>query len=174
MNQFLSADNMAGLVFLLMSSLTIAGALIAVCTERPVRAVAGLALCFTSLAAVYFFLNSPFVAVMQILIYVGAVCITISFAVMLASSEPGKNAGKSGKLTSYPGVITSALLALALIYIGLETRWPVQPKINNGSIELMGIRLLTDFSMVFELVSVLLLIAIIGSLVIARGGRDHR
>lgn len=86
-----SADGYAGVIFLLMASLVIIGALIAASTERLVRAVAGLALCFTSLAAIYFFLNSPFVSMMQILIYVGAVCITISFAIMLAAPEEKKD-----------------------------------------------------------------------------------
>ncbi|PID55559.1 NADH-quinone oxidoreductase subunit J [candidate division KSB3 bacterium] len=172
MNSFLTADNMAGMVFVIMSSLTILGALIATCTERPVRAIAGLALCFTSLAAVYFFLNSPFVAAMQILIYVGAVSVTISFAIMLAPPESRKHERKVHRWAVPAGAVTALLLAGTLITIGIKTQWQATPKVNNGSIELLGIKLLTEFSMLFELISILLLIAIIGAIVLARGGRQ--
>lgn len=169
-----SADGYAGVIFLLMASLVIIGALIAASTERLVRAVAGLALCFTSLAAIYFFLNSPFVSMMQILIYVGAVCITISFAIMLAAPEEKKKTGPAGVLNGPLGALTAVVLATGLIMLGLKTRWTAYDKVNLGDIETVGFNLLTEFSMVFELVSILLLIAILGAIIIARGGREQQ
>lgn len=169
-----SPDGLAGVVFLIMVALTLFGALVAASTERLVRAVAGLALCFVGVAAIYFFLNAPFVSMMQILIYVGAVCVTISFAIMLAAPEKKKKFGPSSHLAGPLGAFTSIILATALIILGLQTDWKSHPKENLGDVELIGIQLLTDFSMVFELVSILLLIAILGSLVIARGGREQR
>ncbi len=63
--------------------------------HRIIRSVCGLALCCIGLAGLYYFLHSPFLALMEILIYVGAVCITIVFAVMLAEpdepSEPQRD-----------------------------------------------------------------------------------
>ncbi len=170
----LSPDGLAGLVFLIMVALTLLGALVAAGTDRPVRAVAGLALCFVGVAAIYFFLNAPFVSMMQILIYVGAVCVTISFAIMLAAPEEKRKFGTSSYVTGSLGAITAIILASALIILGLETNWQSAPKENIGDVELIGIKLLTDFSMVFELVSILLLVAIIGAVVIARGGRENR
>ena len=61
---------------------TVAGALIAVLSRRIIRSVAGLALCCLGLAGLYYFLNSPFLALMEILIYIGAVCVPIIFGVM--------------------------------------------------------------------------------------------
>ena len=49
--------------------------------------------------------------------------------------------------------------------------WGDEPKVNDGSVKIIGTQLLTDYSMVFELVSIVLLISIIGALVIAREGR---
>lgn len=169
-----SPDGLAGVVFLIMVVLTLFGALVAASTERLVRAVAGLALSFVGVAAIYFFLNTPFVSMMQILIYVGAVCVTISFAIMLAAPEEKKKFGPSSHLAGPLAGITSIILATALIILGLQTDWKSHPKENMGDVELIGIKLLTDFSMVFELVSILLLIAILGALVIARGGREQR
>ena len=77
-------------IFGLFLLVTAAGALLAVLSTRIIRSVTGLALCSIGLAGLYYFLNSPFLALMEILIYVGAVCVTIIFGVML--SEPDEPA----------------------------------------------------------------------------------
>jgi NADH:ubiquinone oxidoreductase subunit 6 (subunit J) len=82
-----SAEGMVGVIFLLTVALVFTGAVIAVNAQRLVRAVAGLAICFTGLAGVYYFLLSPFLAMMQLLIYVGAVSILIAFGIMMADPE---------------------------------------------------------------------------------------
>ena len=168
----LTADGLAGLVFLVMLATTIVGGVIACNAERLVRAVAGLIVCFVGVAAIYYFLNSPFVAMMHLLIYVGAVSITIAFAIMLAAPEESKKIGPSGPLAGPMALITAGLLFGGLAVLGSRTQWPNVPKINDGSVKNIGIQLLTNYSMVFELVSIVLLIAIIGALVIARRGRS--
>lgn len=167
-------DGLVGVVFLIMVATTLSGAIIAVTTERLVRAVGGLVICFIGLAALYFFLNSPFVSMMQILIYVGAVCVTISFAIMLAAPEKNKPTGPVSHLSGPLGIVTATVLATGLIILAIKTEWSSLPKINNGDVKTIGIKLLTDFSMVFELVSILLLVAILGAIVIAKGGRNKQ
>jgi NADH-quinone oxidoreductase subunit J len=166
-----SADGLVGLIFLLTIGITIGGGIIACNSERLVRAVAGLMICFIGVGALYYFLNSPFVAMMQVLIYVGAVAVTISFAIMLAAPEESSQHSPINVLSGPLGFITAALLTVGLALIGLKTMWGDEPKVNDGSVKIIGIQLLTDYSMVFELVSIVLLIAIIGALVIAREGR---
>ena len=82
-----SAESFAGIIFLITVGLVVSGAVIAVVSKRLVRAVSGLAICFTGLAGIYYFLLSPFVAMMQMLIYVGAVSILIAFGIMMATPE---------------------------------------------------------------------------------------
>jgi NADH-quinone oxidoreductase subunit J len=166
------ADAVAGVVFLIMLAVTIIGGIIACSAERLVRAVAGLALCFVGVAAIYYFLNSPFVAMMQMLIYIGAVCITIAFAIMLAAPEDSKKNGPSGALSGPLGLITAGLVTFGMIGLAVNTTFETFPKTNMGGVKFIGVQLLTSYSMVFELVSIVLLIAIIGSLVIARHGRS--
>jgi NADH:ubiquinone oxidoreductase subunit 6 (subunit J) len=166
------ADAAAGIVFLIMLATTVIGGIIACNAERLVRAVAGLAVCFVGVAAIYYYLNSPFVAMMQMLIYVGAVCITIAFAIMLAAPEDNKKPGPAGPLSGPLGLVTAGLVTFGMIGLALNTTFETLPKINMGGIKLMGAELLTTYSMVFELVSIVLLIAIIGSLVIGRHGRS--
>ncbi len=153
-----TADDLVGLVFLVPVVTTIIGGLIACNAERLVRAVAGLVVCFVGVAGLYYFLNSPFVAMMQILIYVGAVAITISFAIMLAAPEDKKKHGPSSPLAGPLGLITAGLLSCGFAILALKTDWKVHDKINNGSVETIGKQLLTNYSMVFELISIVLLL----------------
>lgn len=167
-----TADGLTGLIFLVMMAVTLIGGLIACCAERLVRAVAGLMVCFVGVASLYYFLNSPFVAMMQMLIYVGAVCITIAFAIMLAAPEESKKNGPAGPLSGPLGFITAGIVTFGLIVMALNTKFPILAKVNQGTAKEIGIQLLTQYSMVFELISIVLLIAIIGALVLARAGRS--
>ncbi len=169
-------EGFVGVVFLVTVALVISGALIAVMTTRLVRAVSGLAICFTGLAGVYYFLLSPFVAMMQLLIYVGAVSILIAFGIMMATPEEQNSPGNKSisKLAGPLGASVGALFFAGFSILGLKTNWNVfdQKEGASGSIEAVGKALLTTHSMVFELISIVLLLAIIGSLVLARRGRS--
>ena len=167
-----SADGLAGLIFIIMIAVTLFGALMACTSKRLVRSVAGLVVTFVGVAGIYYYLNSPFVAMMQILIYVGAVSVTITFAIMLAAPEQKIKIGPAGTLSGPLGFITAGLIFGGLATLGIRTAWPVMKKLNAGSVKAIGVQLLTDYSMVFELVSVILLIAILGALILARSGRS--
>ncbi len=169
----LSAESFVGLIFLITIGLIFIGALIAVVSKRLVRCISGLAVCFTGVAGAYYFLLSPFLAMMQMLIYVGAVSILIAFGIMMATPEEGDTAGNKGPAFAGPlGIAVGSLMFAAFSVLGLKTDWQVFPRQGTGDMEAMGKMLLTSHSMVFELVSLLLLIAIIGALVLARRGRN--
>jgi NADH:ubiquinone oxidoreductase subunit 6 (subunit J) len=168
------APYIVALVFALAVGTTLGGALIAVLTSRLIRAVCGLMICCLGLAGLYYFLNSPFLALMEILIYVGAVCVTIVFAVMLAEpDEPKRIAGVRGRVWTGLTVGVAALIGLSLARLSVQGPWPALPATlgSDGSIAAIGRALLTTYSLAFEVVSVLLLLAILGALVIARTGR---
>lgn len=167
-----SADGMVGLIFLVMIGVTLFGGFIAATAERLVRALSGIVICFTGVAGFYYFLNSPFMAMMQILIYVGAICVTISFAIMLAAPEEKIKSSPSNMLSGPLGFMIAALIFGGMTALALTTEWQASAKTASGSVREIGIHLLTTYSMIFELISIVLLIAIIGSIVIARGGRN--
>jgi NADH:ubiquinone oxidoreductase subunit 6 (subunit J) len=172
-HSLLTVEGLSGLVFLAMVAATGGGALIAINSKRLVRAVAGLALCFTGVAGLYYYLNSPFVALMEMLIYVGAVCVTIVFAVMLAEPQSEKKVGKGSGMGALFGMILAGLVFIGVAAVSTTTKWPVAAaKVNSGSVTEVGLALLTSFSMVFELISVVLLVAIIGALALAHSGRE--
>lgn len=169
-----SAEGAVGVIFLLTVALVVTGALIAVNANRLVRAVAGLAVCFTGLAGVYYFLLSPFLAMMQMLIYVGAVSILIAFGIMMATPEEQQTTGmKHRSILAGPLAFSvGALIFAALTVLGLKTQWQVFPRQGSFDIKAVGMSLLTTHSLVFELISIVLLMAIIGALVLAQRGRN--
>ncbi len=164
-------------VFALAAGTTIAGALIAVMTTRIIRSVGGLMITCLGLAGLYYFLHSPFLALMEILIYVGAVCITIVFGVMLSEpDEPAEPRRLTRTLRSAAAALVAVLVGLGLAYLSLQGPWPTAAAgaaPADGSVAAIGRALLTTYSLPFELISIVLLLAILGALVIARGGR-HR
>ena len=169
-----SAEGLSSLIFIIIVIVTVLGAVIATHSGRLIRAVTGLAICFIGLAGLYYYLNSPFVALMEMLIYVGAVCVTIVFAVMLADPKPDAGIGKGSIFSGPLSFALGAILFWGLSFLASKTKWlSASETVNDGSLEEVGKALLTNFSMVFELISIVLLVAIIGALVLARQGRSR-
>jgi NADH:ubiquinone oxidoreductase subunit 6 (subunit J) len=168
------ADYIILAIFALAVGTTIAGGLIAALSTRLIRGVSGLMICCVGLAGLYYFLNSPFLALMEILIYVGAVCITIVFGVMLSETDEPPHQENRRHTIIWGG--SAALLCLGLFVglalLSLSGPWTAPAKlVTDGSIRAIGIALLTTYSLPFELISVVLLVAILGALVVARSGR---
>lgn len=173
MTSLFTAEGLGGLLFLFIVAVTISGGLIAINSTRLPRAVTGLSICFIGVAGLYYFLNSPFLAVMEMLIYVGAVCVTIVFAIMLADPGDEARVGRQSAIGTPVSLGVGALLCWGMALLGINTMWPVAAaKVNDGSVKAIGHALLSTYGMVFELISVVLLLAILGSLVLARAGRD--
>ena len=175
MPTFPATPMIVGAIFVLCLATTIAGALIAVMTARIIRSVCGLAICCIGLAGLYYFLHSPFLALMEILIYVGAVCVTIVFAVMLAEPDEPVRDDKPGSTLVWGGL--ALLVSLAIFWglwkLGVHQDFTAPAaRVNDGSINAIGKSLLTTYSMAFELISLALLVAIVGALAIARTGRS--
>jgi NADH-quinone oxidoreductase subunit J len=173
MNAFPLAPYIVAGAFAVALGAAIGGALIAVLATRLIRAVAGLMICCLGLAGLYYFLTSPFLALMEILIYVGAVCVTIVFAVMLAEPDEPVGGARGWGWTAAT-VAISGLVGFGLAKLSLSGDWPAPPaaRISDGSVAAIGRSLLTTYSLAFEVVSLLLLLAILGALVIARAGRS--
>src|SRR5664279_204634 len=108
------ADYLLAAIFLFFVAATVGGALIAALATRIIRGVSGLALCCIGLAGLYYFLNSPFLALMEILIYVGAVCVTIIFGVMLSEPDEPEPQEKPGRERWWAAI--AALVSVALFW----------------------------------------------------------
>jgi len=174
MKDFPIENYLVGLVFGAALAATVGGALLAVLTTRIIRSVCGLAVSCVGLAGLYYFLHSPFLTLTEVLIYVGAICVTIIFAVMLAEPDEARAIVDLNK-TSWWGmsaIVVSAAVFFGVAYLSLTHPWAAPAgRFNQGSVRDLGISLLTTYSLGFELISVVLVTAILGALVIAHHGR---
>ncbi|ALF52149.1 NADH:ubiquinone oxidoreductase subunit J [Nostoc sp. MBR 210] len=125
---------------------------------------------FISIAGMYLLLNADFVAAAQVLIYVGAVNVLILFAIMLVNKRqdfaPFPSAGVRKVLT---GVVSIGLFGLLSAMV-LATPWAYSttPVAGESSIVLIGEHFFSDFLLPFELASILLLMAMVGAIILAR------
>jgi NADH-quinone oxidoreductase subunit J len=176
MTAFPASNLITNAVFVMCLMTTVLGAGIAVFSSRLIRSVCGLAIACIGLAGLYYFLHSPFLALMEILIYVGAVCVTIVFAIMLAEPDEPARTEKSGSTLAWGGLALGIAAAVfgGLVQLGVHATWsPTTNLAGDGSVAAIGRQLLTTYSMAFELISLALLVAILGALAIARSGRTQ-
>jgi NADH:ubiquinone oxidoreductase subunit 6 (subunit J) len=173
LSSLLTPATVATVAFLMVVALTIVGALIAVTARNIFHNVLGWAASLLGVSGLFLYLNSPFVALMEILIYVGAICIAICFAIML--SEPLHLPRPPRNKVKLLGAMVGAGAVFA--FLGLlvkKTTWvPAMERSTDWSITTLGHYLLTNYALIFELVSLLLLVAMLGAIVTARGGRGR-
>ena len=185
------------IVFWLLSVMAVGGALGVVMIPDLFRAALLLIVVFIAVAGFFILLSAEFLAVVQVLIYVGAIAILIIFAVMLTRDVQHGNLPNRLQI---PAIVISALLFSSLVVVAVDTQWEFLPDIEQEKVELVqtnsvttltggalsaeGITgsedqaevqeagladlLMSDFVLPFEAVSVLLLAALIGALVLVR------
>lgn len=159
------------IVFYFFAIIIVISAAIVVLSKNIMYSAFSLLFTFFGVAGIYVLLNADFIAVTQIMIYIGGILILIIFGVMLTSKITGVDikSGTTGKIQiAFAGVI-SLIVAITLIFVFANTNWftaELQP--HQTTIENIGTELLTNYLLAFEVASVLLLIAIIGAAFIAR------
>jgi len=154
--------------FFVLAAIALIGALIAVSRQNILHAALGLILSFIGVAGIYFVLEAEFVGVAQILIYVGAISVLILFAVMLTRGLMRSAVSAHNSQWVYAVLITLLLFA-ALVSVAVNTNWNVaQTKVTTDLIPKIGTELMTTYLLPFEAVSLLLLGALVGAIVIAR------
>ncbi|PSB25495.1 NADH-quinone oxidoreductase subunit J [Stenomitos frigidus] len=125
---------------------------------------------FISIAGLYLLLNADFVATAQVLIYVGAVNVLILFAIMLVNKRQDFVAVPRAWIRrGATALVCSGLFALLSVMV-ISTPWSFSTGVaaGNSSIVTIGKHFFTDFLLPFELASVLLLMALIGAIILAR------
>lgn len=147
-----------------------------VLTRNLLYAGFSLLLTLLSVAAIYVLLFADFVAVTQLMVYVGGVLVLILFGIMLSSRVHDKSVMSENTNVGW-GISISLLTLVGLSYTIWQTSFSSLPWIQQGStdvlagqkstVQLIGIKLMTDFVLPFEIASLLLLIALMGAAYIA-------
>jgi NADH-quinone oxidoreductase subunit J len=156
------------IAFTLPMVVILAGAFLAVISRNILHAVFGLAISLVGVAGVFFALNSPFVAVMEVLIYIGGIAITMIFAVMLSSvvnPAEEESLARKGMAAGIAGLFLAGGIAL-ITSSNFASGNEVPPE--AWGLEQVGRSLLDRFNLAFETLSAVLLLAIVGAIVISR------
>ena len=164
----LTSQLLTYVAFFVLAAIALIGGILAVTLRNLVRAALGLILSFMGVAGIYFVLEAEFVAIVQVLIYIGAISVLILFAIMLTRGIMASTAAAEN--SQWIGAAFIALLFFAILgFVIIGTTWPIAPaQTVSDLIPNLGTELVTTYLLPFEAVSLLLLAALVGAIVIAR------
>ncbi len=156
-------------VFFFFSFLAVLSALMVVFAKNPVHSVLYLILTFFAIAGHYVLLNAQFLAVVHVIVYAGAIMVLFLFVIMFlnlnAETEPQKPI-----LYKLIGVILSG--GLLVLFVGafkqLNMQYSDMPLTDIGLIKNLGMVLFNDFTLPFEIISILLLTAMVGAIMLGK------
>jgi len=157
--------------FFVLSAISITTAIGVLIEKNLVRAGLLLVLCFGTIAMNYFALRAPFVGASQILIYAVGITLVIVFALMLTSQKHDfpTLAGDEAKNITCAAISIALFAVLATALTGNKWSTPGAELLTcPKNTEIIGLKLLGSYALPFELISVLLLVALIGAVVIAK------
>ncbi len=162
--------NITTLAFILLSAMAVGSAIMMITSKSPVHSVLWLIVVFFAISGHYILLNAQFLAIVNIIVYAGAIMVLFLFVVMLmnlnADTEPVKN-----YRLQLIGVVSGGSLLLVLLsaLMKADQQQMVQMKVGDaGLINVLGKTLFTNYVLPFEISSVLFLSAMIGAVVIGK------
>lgn len=162
------------LLFIILGAIAVAAALGVILSKNPVHSALFLLLNFITLAAFYVVLNAPFLAVAQMTVYAGAIVVLFLFVLMLIGGQMGTRVAPGRAYARAAAIILSLALLAALVYGAITGtlfagKGPATEEAiaQVGNVQALGQALYTDYLLPVELVSVLLLVAMVGAVVLA-------
>ena len=167
---------MDAFLFWILALIAVTASVLVIGQRNPMYSVLLLIASFGALSGLYIQLGSPFVAVIQIIIYAGAIMVLFLFVVMLLNAQPEESAtGRLARLMSGAGprrfgAILSAVLALQLFWALRVLSSQNMPPGDTPATTVrdIGVRLFREYSFAFEATSVLILVAMVGAIILAR------
>ena len=162
-------------LFIILAVVTVITAILVIVQRNPVASAIYLIMTLFSLAGIYLLLNAPFIAVIQVLVYAGAIMVLFLFVIMLLNLEKEKRLITRHRLQKVLGVFLGIILLVLIGMIfnsvlleGSKGKFPPEKVAALGNTEVVARLLFTDYLLPFEITSVLLLVAIIGAIVLAK------
>lgn len=157
--------------FILIGAISLAAAVGVVSSNHPVHSALFLLAHFSTLAVLYITLDAQFLAATQVIVYAGGIVILILFVIMLIGSERLQNQAEHRTWTPYVGIALGIVLLGGLavsLMKGFTGVTPNASAIQGGAPPAIGLLLFSQYILPFELAAVLLLVALLGALLLAR------
>lgn len=158
-------------VFAVFALIVVAGGLGAVMFRNVFYNALSLILSLFGVAALFVYLNSEFLAIIEVIVYIGAISIAIIFAIMLSQTMYGQDRPASDRPKYLRSLAIAFILFITLTRLLASVTWPSADVAGDYSLPVIGRALLSYAILPFEAVSLILLLAIIGALVIADKGK---
>ncbi|RPI18187.1 MAG: NADH-quinone oxidoreductase subunit J [Ignavibacteriae bacterium] len=157
------------IIFYVFAVLTVVSAGVVVFSRNIIYSAFALLFTFTGVAGIYVLLNADFIAITQLLIYVGGIMILLIFGVMLTTNVTNVEI-TTQTLKALPATIVVAIVSALLVSTMVSTKWAVKDPISveSTTINQIGELLLTKYLLPFEIASIVLLIAMMGAAFLAR------
>ncbi len=157
-------------LFVLFGALALAGGVGVIASTRAIHSALSLLLVLSSLAVLYLLLGAQFIAVLQVIIYAGAIVVLFLFVVMLLHMATGEPPARGVRPWGTGAILAAGLFFGAVLFAVAPPRGgPAVPARDFGTTEAVGRALFTQFLLPFELASLVLLVGIIGVVVLAKG-----
>jgi NADH:ubiquinone oxidoreductase subunit 6 (subunit J) len=157
------------LIFILFSCFVLFGALMILLSNNVIYAALGLMICLLGVAAIFVFAGADFLAVTQIMVYVGGVLTLMIFGIMLSKRADLDQTSKSTTTNKFVGSLTFLVVGGGLIALLTKMDWNQQVGlgIQKSTVSKIGEQLLTNYLLPFEIIAVLLLVALVGAVFVA-------
>lgn len=158
--------------FAILGILAIASGIVTISSKNPIVSAVSLVFHFFMLAGLYLTLNAQFIAITQILVYAGAIMILVVFVIMLlnlGNEEKFKEKINIRRVFAcIIGVAFALQMSLAFLSVPFSSSMPESKAVSQGTVNAIGTELFTNYLFPFEAVSILLLVAILGAVVLAK------
>ncbi len=162
----------AAILFWFLSALTIGGAIMVVASKNPVYSILYLIITFFAISGHYVLMNAQFLAIVNIIVYAGAIMVLFLFVVMLMNLNAESEPPQKKRYLFFAGVVAGCSLMLVLVAALKSSSSQIQlVQMGSGDVGLisnLGKVLFTDYVFPFEISSVLFLSAMIGAVVISK------
>ena len=159
------------IIFCVLAAITLATAFLTIFSRNPIHSAIYLVICFFSIAGHYLLLNAQFLAVVHVIVYSGAIMILFLFTIMLMNLNE-RNEVHRPRITRLGAIVSFCLICLVLIAIFINSKPIVGDYTTTGedyqSIKVLGKVLLNEYMVPFEFVSILLIVAMIGAVLLSK------
>jgi NADH-quinone oxidoreductase subunit J len=165
----------AEIAFVLVGALTLGAAVVSVTTRQLVHAALWLVVALGGIAVEYLLLTAEFIAWVQVLIYVGSVVVLLLFGLMLTKAPIGRSpdADSGNRWAALAVAVAAAATLVTVVIDAFRSTWIELDGTVQGSAEVTGESLFRHWVLPFEALSVLLLAALVGAIVLSRVSRSQ-
>ena len=154
-------------LFWILAAVMLGSGLLVVTMRDIIRCGLAMIVCFGALAGIYVILGAPLIAAAQVIVYIGAISVLILFAIMLTQTKAAPSR-LVFQTQAVPAAISAGVIAIVLALTVGATDWGEVPERIRLATNALSQVLFTDFVLPFEIVSVLLLAAVVGGVFLAK------